>query len=80
MLQNKGKNLRLFICNSAGKKLNSSPIIIDGETVVYYKKKYKMEYPVKAFGTTAKFPEGTYYLKVESKTKFSSGAYRIKWD
>ena len=45
-----------------------------------YKKKYKMEYPVKTFGTTAKFPEGTYYLKVESKTKTSSGAYRIKWE
>lgn len=80
MLQNKGKKLHLYICNSSGKKLNSDPIVIDGETTVVYKKKYKMEYPVKTFGTTAKFPEGTYYIKVESKTKTSSGAYRIKWE
>ena len=49
-------------------------------TTVIYKKKYKMEYPVKTFGTTAEFPEGTYYLKVDSKTKTSSGSYRIKWE
>ena len=80
MLQNNGKNLQLYICNSSGKKLNTNPILIDGETAVIYNKKYKMEYPVKTFGTTAQFPEGTYYLKVESKTKTSSGSYRIKWE
>lgn len=80
MLQNNGAGLQLYICNSKGKKLNTSPIIIDGETTVIYKKKYKMEYPVKTFGTTAQFPKGTYYLKVVSKTKTSSGAYRIKWE
>lgn len=80
MLQNNGKNLQLYICNSNGKKINKSPIVIDGETTAVYKKKYKMEYPVKTFGTTAKFPAGTYYLKVESKTKTSSGSYRIKWE
>ena len=80
MLQNNGKNLELYICNSNGKKINKSPIVIDGETTVIFKKKYKMEYPVKTFGTTAQFPKGTYYLKVESKTKTSSGAYRIKWE
>lgn len=80
MLQNNGAGLQLYICNSKGKKLNTAPIIVDGETTVIYKKKYKMEYPVKTFGTTAQFPKGTYYLKVVSKTKTSSGAYRIKWE
>lgn len=80
MFHNKGKKLQLYICNSDGKKINTSPIVIDGETTVIYKKKYKMEYPVKTFGTTAEFPEGTYYIKVDSKTKTSSGAYRIKWE
>lgn len=80
MLQNHGKNLQLYICNSDGKKINTNPIIIDSMTTVIYKKKYKMEYPVKTFGTTAEFPEGTYYLKVDSKTKTSSGSYRIKWE
>ena len=79
MLQNKGNNLRLYICNSSGKKLNTNPIVIDGETTVVYKKKYIMNYPKTTFGTTAKFPEGTYYLRVESKTKLSSGSYRIRW-
>lgn len=79
MLQNKGKNLRLYICNASGKKLNSDPIIISGETSVIYKKKYVMKYPETTFGTTAKFPKGTYYILVESKTKKSSGSYRIKW-
>ena len=80
MLQNKGKHIQLYICNAGGKKINKSPIVIDGETTAIYKNKYKMEYPVKTFGTTAKFPEGTYYLKVDSKTKTSSGSYRIKWE
>ena len=80
MLQNNGTNLRLYICNSKGKKLNTSPIIVEGETTAVYKKKYRMEYPVKTFGTTAEFPQGTYYLRVESKTKTSSGSYRIKWE
>lgn len=79
MLQNNGKNLQLFICNSEGKKINTSAIIIDGQTEVIYKKKYIMKYPKTTFGTTAEFPEGTYYLFIESKTKTSSGAYRIKW-
>lgn len=80
MLHNNGKNLQLYICNSNGKKINTTPIVIDGETTVIYKKKYKMEYPIKTFGTTAQFPEDTYYIKVDSKTKTSSGAYRIKWE
>ena len=80
MIQNNGKNLQLYICNSNGKKINKNPIVIDGETTAVYKKIYKMEYPVKTFGTTAEFPVGTYYLKVESKTKTSSGSYRIKWE
>ena len=80
MLQNKGKYLQLYICNSDGKKINTSPIVIDGETEILYKKKYIMKYPKTTFGTTAQFPEGTYYLLVESKTKTSSGSYRIKWE
>ena len=79
MMQNKGKNLLLYICNANGKKINTAPIVIDGETSVIYKKKYIMKYPKTTFGTTAEFPEGTYYILVESKTKISSGAYSIKW-
>ena len=60
-------------------KINTAPIVIDGETSVIYKKKYIMKYPKTTFGTTAEFPEGTYYILVESKTKISSGAYSIKW-
>ena len=39
-----------------------------------------MKYPKTVFGTTSAFPEGTYYIKVESKTKTSSGAFKIKWN
>lgn len=79
MLQNNGKNLQIYICNASGKKINNSPIVIDGEASAIYKKKYILKYPSTTFGTTAAFPEGTYYLKVESKTKTSSGSYSIKW-
>lgn len=80
MMQNNGKNLQLYICNSSGKKLNRSAIIINGEASCSYKKKYIMKYPKTVFGTTAAFPEGTYYIKIESKTKTSSGAFQIKWN
>jgi len=80
MMQNNGQCLQLYICNSKGKKLNSNSIIIDNEISVKYKnKKYIMTYPKKTFSTTVAFPVGTYYLKVESKTKTSSGSYQIKW-
>lgn len=79
MLQNNGKKLQLYICNSDGKKINTSPIVLDGKTEVIYKKKYIMKYPKTTFGTTAEFPEGTYYLLMESKTATSSGSYKIKW-
>ena len=80
MMQNNGKNLQLYICNNKGKKLNVNPIIINGESSVIYKKKYVMKYPKTVFGTTSAFPEGTYYIKIESKTKTSSGAFKIKWN
>ena len=80
MMQNKGKNLQLYICDSKGKKLNCDPIVINGEASCSYKKKYVMKYPKTVFGTTAAFPEGTYYIKIESKTKTSSGAFEIKWN
>ena len=80
MMQNKGKNLQLYICDSKGKKLNRNPIIINGEADCSYKKKYIMKYPKTVFGTTTAFPEGTYYIKIESKTKMSSGAFEIKWN
>lgn len=79
MLQNNGKNLQIYICNSNGKKINSNPIVIGGEASALYKKKYVLKYPKTTFGTTAAFPEGIYYLKVESKTKTTSGSYSIKW-
>ena len=80
MLQNNGKHLRLYICNENGKKINTSPIVIDKVShAKYKKKKYIMVYPTTTLKTTSAFPAGTYYLKVESNTKTSSGAYRIKW-
>lgn len=80
MLKNMGKNLQLYICNSDGKSINTNAIVLDGETTVLYNKKYVMKYPETTFGTTAEFPEGTYYIRVESNTKTSTGSYRIKWE
>lgn len=80
MLQNNGKYLQLYICNKKGKKLHNTPIIIDNEsTSKYKKKKYIMTYPRKKIAT-GKLPADTYYIKVESKTKITSGSYRIKWN
>lgn len=80
MLQNNGKGLQLYICNKNGKKLHKEPIIIDSESSSKYKKKkYVMTYPKKNI-STGKLPADTYYIKVESKTKTSSGSYRIKWN
>ena len=79
MLQNNGKYIQLYICNEKGKKLNKDAAIIDGEASSKYKnKKYVMVYPRKKI-TTGALPAGTYYIKVESKTKTSSGSYKIKW-
>lgn len=80
LLQNNGKCLQLYICNATGKKINTNAIRIeDTATYKYKSKKYIMRYPVKTFKTTVAFPIGTYYLKVVSGTKTSSGSYRIKW-
>lgn len=79
LLQNNGKNLKLYICNTNGKKINKKPIVIAGEASAVYKKKYIMKYPKTTFATTVAFPQGTYYLRVESNTKTTSGSYRIKW-
>lgn len=79
MLQNNGKCIQLYICNGKGKKLNKDAVIIDDEASSKYKnKKYIMVYPRKKI-TTGALPVGTYYIKVESKTKTSSGSYKIKW-
>ena len=80
MLQNNGEGLQLYICNKNGKKLHKTPIIIDSESSSKYKKKkYVMTYPRKKI-TTGKLPADTYYIKIESKTKTSSGSYRIKFN
>lgn len=80
MLQNNGKFIQLYICNKNGKKLHTNPIIIDSESSAKYKKKkYVMTYPRKKIAT-GKLPADTYYIKVENKTKTSSGSYRIKWN
>lgn len=79
MLQNNGNHIQLYICNSKGKKLNKDAVIIDDEASSKYKnKKYIMVYPKKKI-TTGTLPAGTYYIKIESKTKTSSGSYKIKW-
>lgn len=79
MLQNNGKCIQLYICNRKGKILNQDAVIIDDEASAKYKnKKYIMVYPRKKI-TTGALPAGTYYIKVESKTKTSSGSYKIKW-
>ncbi|MDE5779771.1 MAG: hypothetical protein K2I10_14945 [Lachnospiraceae bacterium] len=81
MFQNNGKCLQVTLYNKAGKKLNSKAIVIEDKVSVTNKnKKYKMKYPVKHISPTVKFPAGTYYVKITSSTKTSSGSYRIKWD
>ena len=81
MLQNNGKCLRMYIYNTEGKKINTSPIVIAKEAKAKYKnKKYIMVYPRTTLKTTAEFPPGTYYLRVDSRTSTSSGAFRIKWE
>lgn len=81
MFQNNGKCLQVTLYNKAGKKLNSKAIVISDKLSVANKnKKYKMKYPVKHISPTVKFPAGTYYVKITSGTKTSSGSYRIKWD
>ena len=65
--------------NRDGKRMTSKSIKIDEESyATYKKKKYKMNYPVKSI-TTGKLPEDTYYVRVVSKSKKTSGSFRIKW-
>lgn len=80
MLQNNGKYLQLYICNKNGKKLHKTAITIDNTATSRYKnKKYIMTYPRKKI-VTGSLPADTYYIKVVSSTRTSSGSYRIKWN
>ena len=80
ILQMNGSCLQLDLYNRDGQKITSESIKIDEESYATYKsKKYKMNYPVKSI-TTGKLPSDTYYVRVVSKSKKTSGSYRIKWN
>lgn len=78
LFQNNGKGIKLYICNGKGKALHKAPILITEEAKSKYKKKYKMEYPKKDI-TTGELPVGTYYIKIVSDNKKTSGSYKISW-
>lgn len=79
ILQMTGSGLQLDLYNRDGKRMTSKSIKIDEESyATYKKKKYKMHYPVKSI-TTGKLPEDTYYIRIVSNSKKTSGSFRIKW-
>lgn len=80
MMQNAGKHLQLDLCNSLGKRINTgNAIIIEEEAYASYaKKKYTIHNQSKDIDV--KLPKGTYYIKVISKTKTTSGSYELKWN
>lgn len=80
MLQMSGSGLQIDLYNRDGVKMTSKSIQISDECdVEYKKKKYKMIYPVKKI-ETGKLISDTYYIKVVSNSKRSSGSFRIKWN
>lgn len=80
LLQMNGSCLQLDLYNRDGKKMTSKSIKIDEAAFATYKsKKYKMNYPVKCI-TTGTLPSDTYYIKIVSKSKKTSGSFRIKWN
>lgn len=75
MLQMNGSCLKLDLYNRDGKKITSESIQISDEAYATYRKgKYKMNYPVKCI-TTGTLPKDTYYIKVASYTKKTSGFF-----
>lgn len=77
LLQNNGSYLLLDFYNSKGKKITKNSIVIDDEAyVTYRKKKYVMHYPKKKI-VTGQLPKGTYYIRVVSKSKMTSGSFSI---
>ena len=80
MLQMKGSFLKLDLYNRDGKRITSNSIVISDEAYATYKQgKYKMNYPVKSI-TTGKLPSDTYYIRIISSSKKTSGSFRIKWN
>lgn len=80
MLQMDGSCLKLDLYNRDGKKITSKSIKISDQAYATYKKgKYKMNYPVKSI-TTGKLPSDTYYVRIVSSSKKTSGSFRIKWN
>lgn len=80
MLQMNGSCLQLDLYNRNGQKITSSSIKIDEEAYATYKsKKYKMNYPVKSI-TTGNLPSDTYYIRIVSNSKKTSGSFRVKWN
>lgn len=79
LYQNAGKGIKLFICNVNGKALHSDAIVITDQAKASYNKKYKMKYPRKKI-STGELPAGTYYIKVISNNKNTSGSYKLNWN
>ncbi len=79
ILQMNGKGLQLDLYNRDGKKITSKSIKIGESSYATYKnKKYRMNYPVRSI-TTGKLPSDTYYIRIISNSKKTSGSFRVKW-
>lgn len=77
---NDGDFIQFDLCNAKGKKLNTSDMINSEEVKASYNKK-KLKFVYKGIEYQAKnLPKGTYYIRVKSNSKTTSGSCRVKWN
>lgn len=77
---NDGDFIRFDLCNAKGKKLNTSDMINSEEVKASYNKK-KLKFVYRGIEYQAKkLPKGTYYIRVKSNSKTTSGSCRVKWN
>ncbi len=77
---NDGDFIQFDLCNEKGKKLNTSDMINSEEVKASYSKK-KLKFVYKGIEYQAKkLPKGTYYIRVKSNSKTTSGSCRVKWN
>jgi hypothetical protein len=77
LLQCSGSGLIITMYDKKGKKLTNASILMDEKLNVSYKDgNYVLFYPKKEI-VTKKLKKGTYYIKIESKSKKTSGSFSI---
>lgn len=77
---NDGDFIQFDLCNAKGKKLNTSDMINSEEVKASYNKK-KLKFVYRGIEYQAKkLPKGTYYIRVKSNSKTTSGSCRVKWN